>query len=144
MYTLKDAYEEHIESEKFSQIVVKNLENYPKFEDGGIKFVITDFSEYQILCSDNGTLYSYPLHKGEKVIRGIKVFGFDFMVEVNYDVFGGLINLDMLDRPVDEITTKFWLMRDNYVCLYWSMDHYKIVELSEFIKRLKNPIKMIK
>ena len=145
MITLKDAYNDHIESEKFSKIVEENLGNYQrKFKDGSFEIIITDLSEFQIILSENGLFYYYPLDKWEKTKSGIRVFGFNFMVKVNYDVFGGLINLNMLDRTADKIATRFWLMKDNYVCLHWSMDHYKIVELSEFIQRLKNPINIIK
>jgi len=73
-----------------------------------------------------------------------KVFYFEFNIDFTYDLFGLVLNTQETGQYIDPGLICFWLMADNFVYIYWTEELYKVIELSEFIKLLKNPIKFVK
>jgi hypothetical protein len=58
---------------------------------------------------------------------------------MSFDILG--LNLYTYD---DDYSLYIWMTNDSYVCVAFSGTVYKIMESSDFIKLLKNPIKLIK
>lgn len=145
MMTLRDAYEDHIENEKFSKIVKENLRDDTEFTDGFIVVSVLSLMDHYMIPEDHG--YYFDIGLKEKRIdendNSKKVFFFEFQIDVTYDLFGLVLNTQG-NQYIDTRSICFWLMADNFVCIYWSEEIYKVMELSEFIKLLKNPVKLVK
>lgn len=144
MMTLKDAYEDHIENEKFSIIVKENLRSGAKFTDGFISMEVIDLRDRYMEPEDHGHYFDIKVIREKKTNPSKKVFSLKFNIDITYNLFGLILIAGQDYQYIDPNTIFFWLMADNFVCIYWAEDRYAIVELSEFIKLLKNPIKFVK
>jgi hypothetical protein len=141
--TLKDAYEDHIENEKFSKIVKENLRSGANFTDGFIAMEVIDLDDHYMEPEDHGHYFDIVIWE-KKTNPSKKVFFLEFNIDITYNLFGLILKAGQNYQYIDPNTIFFWLMADNFVCIYWAEDRYAIVELSEFIKLLKNPIKFVK
>ena len=138
--TLKDAFEDLQDSEKFYNIIKSNLYDEESFTDGSIILEINSVQKVYLEPRGNHICPNYEHLKNTKPVIEVR-----YNIDIIFEILGLNFNFDIFRYyDSDGYALYIWLTNDNYVCVAFSGVVYKIMELSDFIKSLKNPIKLIK
>jgi hypothetical protein len=153
------SYDEYVYSYRFYKILLDNLfnkeilndqKNLSAYIDCGI-FRVKKFEDERTK-SENFLAFtkSKPISISEvdKYKDGKPIFRVDFNIKLSTKISS--LGLDNYIDINENVGLVIWLMKDNYVfvsryvisnCLL--TDNYKIIELSEFMKVLKNPLDLL-
>jgi hypothetical protein len=140
---LKDALEDSLYSERFYNIIESNLyhKKVEPFTDGSIILEITSVGK---VCLEHIGSDIYPYYEKEDNKNAKPVIEVRYNIDIVFEILGLNLNFDIYKFDGDGYSLYIWLTNDNYVCVALSGEVYKIMESSEFIKSLKNPVKLIK
>jgi len=139
---VKEAFDQYVYSDRFFKILDENLSN-KKINDKVGNISIEGYSEGEIISIriiDDGRYFK----EGSRGAK--KVYDLNIQVDISINIMGHKKQI------TDDNKFFIWLIEDNYVVVvyyfifiggHFSITSLKKMELSEFMKVLKNPLDLL-
>ena len=155
---VRQAYQQYLYSDRFYKLVHENLNGKRTESENLSIFIRTEMFRCEIFEDARAKAENFlalTKYKPISIENGKNHQDKKPMLKIDFNINGKFkiksLGLDTYIDMDEDIGLVIWLMEDNYVfvCQYVMMnclctdDNYKIMELSEFMKTLKNPIELL-